>query len=79
MPDPSDTGGVDIGTYANVGGTIPLFNTAVRLASRTPEWQELGRQYQAQAGKDFNDQPFAPTIGTIGGQQAVDVGDLTAL
>jgi hypothetical protein len=69
-----DTGGVDIGTWGQVGGSIAGFDTATRFASRTPEWQELYRQHQNLAGKDFNDSGFAPTVGSDNGQRLVDSG-----
>jgi hypothetical protein len=72
--EPPDTGGVDIGTWGQVGGSIAGFDPATKFATRTPEWQELRRQYQAQAGKDYNDQPFAPTVGSDNGQRLVDSG-----
>jgi hypothetical protein len=54
-----DTGGVDIGPIgtagARGGGGMPGLNSALKFASRTPEWQTLFQQ--AQMGKDFNDQP----------------------
>lgn len=77
-PDPSDTGGVDLPAHAGqIGGSIPGFKTAVRLASRTPEWREVVSQGRRQAGKDFNDAPVGSTVGADQGQRVVDVTGLT--
>jgi hypothetical protein len=70
-----DTGGVDIGYMSQVGGSIPGFQTAVRLAGRGPEWQELGRPYQARLpAKDYNDQPASFTVGSDQGRPVMDAG-----
>jgi hypothetical protein len=86
-----DTGGVDIGPMGNVGGSIPGFSTVMRVASRTPEWAELGNQWKM--AKDFNDSPAhflagsssswggtKPVYGPPGGfaGAAADLGDAAA-
>jgi hypothetical protein len=66
-----DSGGVDLGTFGQLQGTLPGLNTITRLASRTPEWKELGSQWKAQQqqqpGKDFNDQPVGHLAGASNG------------
>jgi hypothetical protein len=80
-----DTGGADLGAMGQVGGTLPGFKSAVRFASRGPEWAALATQggfhprQIRQAGKDFNDTGFAPTVGVNGGQRVLDAGGLAGL
>ena len=77
MAGAPDTGGVDLGPIGGLQGSIPGLDTATRLASRTPEWRELGWQAR-QAGKDFNDGAVAHTVGVSAGQPVLDAG-LTGL
>lgn len=69
MSGPPDTGGVDLGPMGNVGGTIPGLSTAIRVASRTPELTELGRQWQA--AKDYNDSAVPFLAGSSNGGRPV--------
>ena len=52
-----DSGGVDLGTFGQVGqGGMPGLATVQKFLSRGPEWHELYRASRM-PGKDFNDQP----------------------
>ena len=86
-----DTGGADLGPMGNVGGSMPGLSAIFKTASRTPEYNELGRQWKL--AKDFNDMPTGflagsssssggtnPVYGPPGGVAGAvaDLGDVAA-
>jgi hypothetical protein len=70
------SGGVDLGTFGQLEGTIPGMQAAMKTLSRGPEWAHLAGGFSSQPGKDFNDNPTqwlagsssgTPTYGPPGG------------
>jgi hypothetical protein len=60
---------------------IPGLATTMRLASRAPEWQELGHQsgQLRQAGKNYDDSPVAQSVGSDVGAPVLDAGFIPPL
>ena len=72
------SGGVDLGSFGQLEGTIPGMQAVLKTASRTPEWSQLAGGFNNQPGKDFNDSPTTwlagssngtPTYGPPGGSE----------
>ncbi len=62
-----DSGGVDLGTLGQLGGSLPGLNAVTKTLSRGPEWSELASQHQQLRAKDFNDQPVGYLAGASNG------------
>jgi hypothetical protein len=74
-----DSGGVDLGTFGQIQGTLPGLSMITKTLSRGPEWQELGRQYQATAGKDYDDSPTQWLAGSDQGSPVRGPGGMTGV
>ena len=66
-----DTGGVDLGTMGQVHGHLPGLSQIADVAAVGGSVL-AERALRPKPGKDFNDAPVDPTVGTHQGQKVVE-------
>jgi hypothetical protein len=71
---PPDTGGVDIGTWGQIGGRIPGLHAIASAASDVGPLA-VWRMQQRKAAKGFDDRPEANSVGSDNGQIVKSMGD----